>query len=281
MFPEALGNNVLASNYECDICNQFFGSSIENDYAKFFSLYHTIMQIKGKRGIPDCKFKVPCSKRTDKCAEHCIEITFSSNPLMMRQCKEAGDDFITFSDHSITISKPIGNFSPIGVFKAIVKMALTVMPVEELPPFEHVIKWLLEPEHKKFSQKKLLVRYEMIPGFNVTKYIHYCLYKRKNFVWDKPYMLFHLTYGCFSLFIEIPRGADNIDSREFESMPFPLVPFYISDTGIWDLSDDTAPKGMRNKITLNFDETREIYNAQESENKLSIEDLQKQFESLS
>ncbi len=89
-------------------------------------------------------------------------------------------------------------------------MAITVIPVEELSPIDNVIKWILNPVHSNFySEKILLVRFKVIPGFNVTKYPHYFLLQRKKTVWDKPYMLFNLTYGYFSLFVEIPRDHDN------------------------------------------------------------------------
>lgn len=86
VFPESIGNNTLASNYECDICNQYFGNTIENEYANFFSLYHSIIQIVGKSGIPKCSFKVPCSMRTDKCNKYCIEIDFKNNIPCIRKC---------------------------------------------------------------------------------------------------------------------------------------------------------------------------------------------------
>lgn len=253
VFPESIGNNVLASNYECDICNQYFGNTIENEYANFFSLYHSIMQITGKKGIPKCGFKVPCLKRTDTCADHCIEISLSGDRPCICRCKEADDQYINFTNDSVTISKPVGKCCPIAVYKAIVKMAITVMPAEELSTFTDTIKWLLEPEHLNiYSNKKLLVRYKMIPGFNVTKYPHYFLFRRKRTVWNKPYMLFNLTYGCFSLFIEIPRIFDDCKNSGFESMPFPPLPFHTSTEGIWDLSEKESTRGAKNSITLNF-----------------------------
>lgn len=254
VFPESIGNNALASNYECDLCNQYFGNSIENEYANFFSLYHSIMQIYGKSGIPKCRFKVPCSKRTEECADYCIEIFFDNNRPCIRQCKEAGREYINCTENSITISKPVGKCCPIAVFKTIVKMAITIMPIEELSPFSGTIKWLLEREHFNFyNNKKLLVRYKMIPGFNVTKYPHYLLFRRKKTVWDKPYMLFNLTYGCFSLFIEIPKDPNNCTTLEFESMPFPPIPFHTSTEGVWDLSEKEGVKGIKHSITLTFE----------------------------
>lgn len=257
-FPESIGNKILLSNYECDKCNQFFGDTIENNYANFFNLYHSIMQVDGKSGVPKCKFKVPCKVRTDKCANYCIEISLDGNIPSIRKCKEVNDRYITFSDNYITISKPIGKCCPIAVFKAIVKMAITVMPIEEIPIFSKTIKWILEPEHRNlYNDRKLLVRYKIIPGYNVTKGIHYFLYRRKRTVFNKPYMLFNLTYGCISLFIEVPSFSFKNAYNDFEKMPFPYIPFYTSTEGIWDLSQIDMPKDMQHSITLNFDSCQE------------------------
>ncbi|MFA9466919.1 MAG: HNH endonuclease [Velocimicrobium sp.] len=254
VFPESIGNNALASNYECDTCNQYFGNTIENEYANFFSLYHSIMQIDGKSGIPKCSFKIPCSMRTDECAKYCIDIDFKNNMPYIRKCKEVDNRYVNCSNNSITVSKPVGKYSPIAVFKSIVKMAITVMPIEELSSFSSVIKWLLEPEHSNFySEKKLLVRHKMIPGFNVTKCPHYMLFRRKKTVWNKPYMLFNLTYGCFSLFVEIPRDNENCPNSEFQRTPFPEIPFYTSTEGTWDLSEKEGDKNLKHSITLSFD----------------------------
>lgn len=252
--PESIGNHVLASNYECDICNEFFGNTIENEYANFFGLYHSIMQIAGKNGVPKCKFKVPCDKRTEECAQYCVEVFFQDNMPCIRKCREVGNEYLILSENSLTISKPVGRCCPIAVFKTIVKMAISVMPVEELHLFSSVITWILEAEHSNFYEnKKLLVRYKIIPGFNVTKYPHYILFRRKKDVWNKPYMLFNLTYGCYSLFVEMPRDADNSTNFEFENMMFPPIPFYTSSEGTWDMSEKEVSKDVKHSITLNFD----------------------------
>lgn len=273
VFPESIGNNVLSSEYECDNCNQYFGNTIENEYGNFFSLYHSIMQIKGKKGIPRCSYKIPCALRTDKCSKYCVDIDFKTSVPSIRKCKEVGDRYISFANNEITISKPAGKHCPIAVFKAIVKMAISVMPEEELPFFSNAVKWILNPEHSNiYGNKKLLVRYKMIPGFDVTKYPHYVLLRRKRTEWNKPYMLFNLTYGCFSLFVEIPRDSDNGSHFDFLNLPFPELPFYTSVEGVWDLSQKKGDADLMHSITLSFNKveecTDEVELCREKENKV-------------
>lgn len=253
IFPEAIGNKALASNYECDECNEFFGKTIENDYVKYFSLYHSIMQISGKGGIPHCGFKISCPMKTDACYKHCVEISFYEGKSAIRKCKEVSDEYVKLGNNNITLSKPIGSCCPIAVYKTIAKMAIAVMPAEDLPLFTNTIKWLLAPNHTNINTgKKLLVRYRMIPGFNVTKYPHFILYRRKNTDWKKPYMLFNLTYGCFSLLIEVPRNNDDSSNTEFEKIPFPPIPFHTLGDGFWDLSSNSLPQGTKHSMTLEF-----------------------------
>lgn len=261
IFPESIGNKSYASNYECDNCNQYFGNTIENSYSKFFSLYHSIMQIHGKRGIPKCSFKISCNNRTDKCADRCIELSFNTNPPIIKHCKYVNQQYVNFSNNSIILSQPLGKCCPISVFKAIVKMAITVMPIDELPLFNNTIKWILNPNHSNFyTSKKLLLRFEMIPGFNVTKYPNYILYKRKKHISDKPYMLFNLTYGCLSLLAEIPVDPEDHDNYVFNNMPFPPIPFYTSTKETWDLSENCFPEGAFNNITLEIGSITQLTN---------------------
>lgn len=71
-------------------------------------------------------------------------------------------------------------------------------------------------------------------------------------------MLFNLTYGCYSLFVEVPGEVNNSYGFEFEKMPFPPIPFYTSNEGIWDLSEKEISKDAKHSITLNFGSMEEV-----------------------
>jgi hypothetical protein len=61
----------------------------------------------------------------------------------------------------------IPSYIPIAVFKCFVKMAISVMPEAEVNNFVRTINWIMEKRHANFysNEKKLLVRYKMIPWF--------------------------------------------------------------------------------------------------------------------
>ena len=255
VFPESIGNRALASYYECDNCNQYFGNSIENDYGKFFQVYHNIMNVSGQKFM----MKVPCALRTEECKKYCIEIEWIDNQCQIGSCHEVDSHYIQMGDRNSVISLPIPKCNPIAVFKALVKMAIAVLPFTELNLFSNTIAWLLEKNHKNIhtSDKRLLIKYQMIPGFNVTKHPHFIVFRRKSTVSGVPYMLFNLTYGCFSLLIEVPRDYDHT-TETIKKTPFPPIPFYTSDSGCWDMSNGALQTNQVHKITLRHNIPQEV-----------------------
>lgn len=264
IFPESIGNKALATLYECDTCNDHFGKTIENDYGNFFLYYHSVAGIRGKRKIPRIKSKTGIYDSDGNFipdfelywepidgvqGEQCLKV-ISNIPIENRQS----------CPNTIQLEEIHPNCCPVGVYKALVKMAISVMPFTELPLFDHTIEWLLDTHSNNiYSSKRLLVRYVMIPGFNVTKYPHFMLYRRKRNIWGMPYMIFNLTYGLFSLLVEIPRDND-MNTMDISSFPFPPIPFHTSSEGSWDLSNETLAEDFKHGIELHFDNIKDITN---------------------
>lgn len=261
VFPESIGNKSLLSYYECDQCNHLFGKGIEDAYGKYFLFYHTISGIRGKNGLPKFKSVETYLDSNGIRRPYCEISWVAPNPEkpedVAMQIICSGSNSIQSFPKTLHVEETIQNCCPIAVYKALVKMALTVMPFTELKPFEDTIKWIRDTEHENiFEPKKLIVRYRMIPGYNVTRFPHFVLYKRKNIVFDKPYMLFNLTYGNFSMLIEVPRK--NGVNYNLMSIPFPPIPFYSSFEGVWDLSEPILAAGSKHSIALNFEDKVDI-----------------------
>nr|WP_297767890.1 HNH endonuclease [uncultured Butyrivibrio sp.] len=257
-FPESIGNKTLASYYECDSCNEKFGETIENDYATFFQFYHSVSGIKGKDKIPKFKSK-ECFIDSDGNKIPLFEMYWDNdNGMQALKVISNSKDAINAEKKTISFSQLVGKCCPIAVYKTLVKMAITVMPSIEVQYFSEAIRWILDENHENiFEPFKLLVRYEFIPGFNVPKCPYFAVYRRKNTVWKYPYMLFHLTYGCFSLLIEIPRDNDSRD-YSIETIPMPPIPFYAYETCEWDLSEKKLKDGFEHSIQLSFDVIQDI-----------------------
>ena len=53
---------------------------------------------------------------------------------------------------------------------------------------------------------------------------------------------------------------DKSTNSEFENMPFPSIPFYTTDEGIWDLSASGVSYNMNHSMVLNFDDMKNCTN---------------------
>lgn len=52
IFPQFIGNKFAISKFECDCCNEKFSRILENEFANFMKIFHTINGVRGKKGIP-------------------------------------------------------------------------------------------------------------------------------------------------------------------------------------------------------------------------------------
>jgi hypothetical protein len=129
---EALGNKVLLSLEECDDCNAAT-SEVESDLTNFVRGELTFGQIRGKRGVPSVKARDGRSR-----------IDFGPDGYKIKQF-EGGPPLVRFyEDRSGGFADiPLPGFRPQGVYKAIVKMALTVIPRSELHAFAGALGWMM------------------------------------------------------------------------------------------------------------------------------------------
>ncbi len=253
VIPESTGNQYLASYYECDRCNEKFGRQLESEYANFFNFYHNAMNVYGKNGTPNFQSKNEKSKSVWK------KVDGTKKMFIMIDTTDNITTTIDLETKKIIRTGTVPSYAPIAVFKCFIKMAITLMPEEEVENFRETINWILNKKHSNYysTNKKLLVRYKMIPGFNVTKYPACILYRRKPHIWKGPYMLFSLTYGCFSYFLEVPTAKDK-DFHHIMNVPFPPIPFQTSSKGILDLTSSDKRKGDIQKIEYKFEDVIDV-----------------------
>ena len=249
-FPESIGNHFLASYYECDRCNAFFGDTIEGEFANYMNIYHSMSLIHGKKKIPDHVGTDRKSKLT-QCAGKPI-LSVVSEPDMEESAIDCPTSaHVTIKGKLIEYEDVAPPHYPIAVFKCFVKMALSVIPENELFIFQDTIQWLRERKHTNiFGGKKLICRYKMIPGYNTTKYPCYWLFKRKGACQCAiyPYYVFGITYGNYSYAIEIPTNSDK--NHSINDIPFPPIPFYAEKEQCIDLSSTERVNDLKQKIYL-------------------------------
>lgn len=260
--PEAIGNKKIILLEECDNCNKFFSENLEVHFDKVTKPWRNIGQIKGKN-------KVPSYKTKDKKSRIDIKDTV--------QIKERIDSRITtFDDENktIKITYEIEPYIPSAVYKTFVKMALSVMPENELIEFKHALAWIKDPDHKKDFMRPLKVLTTFIPGTKPYVEPIVFLFKRKTDTQQYPYSIFVLAFGNMIYQIVVPSlfGVDKNRTFETTIPKFPS-PFEVEceygnvQHGILDWTSHEIVKGEVLPIQLSYEIKEEL----EIEQELSVD----------
>lgn len=157
---ELLGNKNYLCDYECDTCNLIF-SKYEDNLANFLGIVRTVQSVKGKR-VP--KFKSADQKVDSKSFPE-DDIT---NRIEFRRYDGLNKTF-QFDKKScraiITYTK--ASYIPLKVFKAFLKMALSVMPSEYVKEFSFCKEYLLKDDYdENFSGFAIVHRYNLPLNFS-------------------------------------------------------------------------------------------------------------------
>lgn len=239
---EAIGNRKLFAEDECDSCNQIFGDGIETQFGNWSLPYRVISCIRGKNGYPSIKGP---GWRIDSSPE---------GPII--KTDEAHD----FADIDQVIKSlkfrrlPRTSFVPIAVYKALVRMAIALMPRDELTEFKPVIDWLLEKDSnirpETLCSKVLHV---VIPAFPEPDTVCAVLARRHTDELDLPYMVFVLLFSnyAFQVFVPSPQTRQN-ESFTATIFPFlfgpsssqPLIPEILDLGGIEIVRNEFVPLGI-------------------------------------
>ena len=252
--PEFIGNKTLVALYECDICNAKFSKLLESQMANCFNLWHTVSQVKGKKGVPS--FKTNQKKSRIDVKELNVEIINNES-----------DQLANYDNNkkTLTLKAKKATYIPIAVYKCLVKMALTIMPSDELKNFRTTIAWINENEHINSPQnlKSLFILRTLVYGVNPFPFVSCMLLRRKSDALDNvPFMLFIVTYGNFAFQIHLPLCIEDIKLINSE-VKMIYIPTYI------DIDENFKEITREN---LNFNSKQPI--------KGEIETIQMRFKSI-
>jgi len=189
--PAALGNRHLKLDDECDDCNHFFGNTIEPTLVEILSFQRVTLGIQGRSGHPVHQFDGGRMYR-DPDDEKLVKVEMS-NALS----KEATGIFnISFGSQKPVIMQ---NF-----YKALVKIALSVVDEKELPFLQETLKWV---RSEKFTDRPLptisaaIVMLPPDPSAQIT------LYTRKSDESDLPHIVGEFRLGCYMYVFVIPFSS--------------------------------------------------------------------------
>ena len=250
--PECLGNKSLTTKYECDDCNHFFGDGIENDFGNWSKAQRALSGLRGKSGIPALKGN---------------QWRFEHDPTTGIAVVQSDDDPIAIPNADqtlITLTVPRDPYTPVAVLKASTKMALSLLPQEELPNFQRALAWIRNPDHQQGLVKVSgwPVLYTFVPGTNPL--LHSAILLRRKAVCHlpTPYMFFVLTYGneIFQMLVPSPESDPTISLPKDKLHYFPnlyeldrtLVPVAPIQRELIDLTSRTRVKGEMIETVLGY-----------------------------
>ncbi|WP_296218694.1 HNH endonuclease [uncultured Sphingomonas sp.] len=202
--PEAFGNKWVTSLDECDACNARFGA-FDDALVKSMGAILTVGGTQGKGN------KVRQTGRSDGPASIRHRTVDGQRSISMR------GNGTPFSEHfgvnpntgELVFRIPGGSerFVPAKAYKALVKMAVALLPEDELPNFTKIIGWLGAADSDLLPHMVVGISFSIIG--NSPPLLAAALLRRTSASRDTPYMLFVTTMG--SVYLQIVLKVDELD----------------------------------------------------------------------
>lgn len=197
VISELLGNKTYISDFECDDCNGKFGR-YENELASYLGIVRTVQSVKGK--------KVPKFKSADRTLDIASTVVDDiTNQVKFRRYDGLDKTFEFDRENNMTIiNYKKATYTPLSVYKALLKIALSVIPPQHLVNYKHALEYLItKKQDDKFTGFAILTRYIMPLTFQFPSPT-VMLFKKKNGT-DNLFTHVFVLYALNSIFqIVIP-----------------------------------------------------------------------------
>lgn len=217
--PETIDNKRLISKNECDSCNIKFGISIEDDFGKFIMPFKVISNTFGKKNKIICKDSVNQNNKivSSKTKNIFDDFEGASSKCVIQDSSDSNFTEFDKNNGTLTIRIPRQAYTPINVYKAFIKMFISILPtknfVEELENIVNNIVFVVSNE-------------KLIGTDNIVDEIYCCgietltneknghdtnikLYKKKKEELIHPYFMLILSFSFFKF--QIPIWSHNKD----------------------------------------------------------------------
>lgn len=157
VIPESLGNKYLISDFECDTCNTHF-SGPENDLANFLGAARAFNNVQAKNKVPQFTSlggQVVVKKEGFYGVENSTKIVRNS----------VENDSFTFNlaTGACEIKYLKQPYTPLKVYKALLKIAMSVMPEQHMDDYRELLRLLLVDEHNSLQPHAAAVLVHELP----------------------------------------------------------------------------------------------------------------------
>jgi len=261
LIPQLMGNRNLISDFECDNCNSFF-SKYENDIANFMGLSRTLSFLKGQDGLP--KFKNPDKnlivgkddESNDPKRIKIISVGLENDHFKIDQEKK-----------ELIINSVKHPYTPIKVFKVLLKIGYSLLPENELKDYENVKKLLMSDNSDSKMSGNPFFRLLGVfsPGAPFPSPLIFCCKKREDkkdiTCPTRTYVIYFQNY-IYQFFMPYFDGDKWMYGKDktitLHRMPPLLDKNWIEYFGkpghfCLDLSSNIVKKNEEDRITMGFD----------------------------
>lgn len=136
--PHFMGNRAILSLNECDDCNAFFSDNYEDDLSRWCLFPRAVLGLKGKKKKPTFKAGDNSLRVSVKGESPQIEVV---DPELLNSILQQDQDNISFK-HDFVV--PSQSYTPRKAALALVKIACSVCPIEEMEHCQVAIDWLMK-----------------------------------------------------------------------------------------------------------------------------------------
>jgi|SRR6185503_2296153 len=250
LISNLLGQNTYYSHDECDECNAFF-KAFENDLANYLGTSRVFNHIMPHMKAPGFSS-----------GNRAVNVkNYGNDFIYVENAKPEKEDFkVDMENGNMEIAIKTAKFVPENVYRALLKMALGILPENNVAEYDMGFKLLMNmndyPSYK--SLKKVVIA----PSDIVLGRPFACLFQKRPGVNEPlfPQHLFCLYVGNLMMQILIPGRIGAVDPPSNVRMPF--APYYQLNAA--DPHDDvihgriledlqaTEPRQNDNGIHMNF-----------------------------
>ncbi|MCE0968913.1 HNH endonuclease [Pseudomonas sp. NMI4491_12] len=230
--PEALGNKTLILGDECDICNKYFGDSVEPHLIESFDIYRAFLGVRGKNGLPHLKYPG-------------AEITHHEGIPVIIAKK------IEFTESSISVD--LGGsrkLTPAKLYRALCKITLSVLDEKHLIGLEDTVAWIRNDQPSVALPK---VGTNILPVKNDDPQLSVAVFIRKNDDYTLPHIVTEFRFGWFVYVYILPFSRLDkqgfTSDTEFERF-WSFFPMYCQ-TKNWTFEDLHSTKEITIKDSIN------------------------------
>ena len=250
IIPELLGANNYTSNDECDHCNNKF-SGYESHLAAYFRPFLTMTGVKGKKGIPNFH-----SRTTERVESTRTKINHLNDGLKEVTTGDSNDFIINEENKTIAVTFRKPPHKPFLVYKSLVKIGLSILPINKISSYRNVFEWLLNDklfvDYFPLALTTILTRNKYASPFAEL----YFAVKNDYEEYFIPEATLIIGSGNLLIQIYIPMPSD-FNVEIIENMTPNMITYY--DYKTFQLDNKSVHNmnklDLRSRVSINCDET--------------------------